>query len=310
MMTSTAMQLLQLFKKELDDEDNIISIHIALYLGYFHIQRLTCTSKDFNLCLSLVHSQDPSQKKLHHVIQWLRELEVLYSLRCSNHLLNKISNAIYHKAYRIMSFEQGGDEHQLMEEKTLYELFERQFPYRFFGGSSYFYFETCHPLDLIERELEPGEMFDDVCYNVNDEGTMVTAYEPETYIGEGLDCHFEHCKEPLIKRVFYVSGSSICGKCMDTNCILKLRFCSEFYRAQNSSFEVKELKYDSNNDDESPEKWGLKSNEFWARIWYTAPYNVGELRLIGVGPRKSFMESKNTKQRSSTKSLKRKLDLE
>ena len=280
------ISLTDLFK-ETRKQQSTIAISIISHLGYFDVQRLACTSRTFAKLLS-INQQDKNSNNedLQHIIYWLRDLKVLHSLQCPKYLLHKISHAIYNKSYRIMSFEEGAyDTPQIEEEKTIFHVFETSFPCRFFGSTPDFQFNNVHPLDLEERELEVGEMFDDVCYDKE-----TSEYQPSTYGGDGLECDFMHCKQDFVSRIFYVNGKAVCGKCIDEVCFLKLRFCAEFYRADNSSFNVEELDYDDKED--LPSRWGMGNDEFWAQIWYTAPYNYGELRFVGVGPRQSSGEKK------------------
>mmetsp|Transcript_7246 Transcript_7246/g.11026 ORF Transcript_7246/g.11026 Transcript_7246/m.11026 type:complete len:335 (-) Transcript_7246:39-1043(-) len=284
-----------------DVRNQPIAICIISHLQYFDVQRLACTSPTFAKFLSIYHHETSidhdSNADLKHIVYWLRDLEVLRSLGCSGYLYRKISRSIYHKTYRIMSFEEGAhDNPQVEEETTLFDIFETSFPYRFFGLTPNFQFSHVHPLDLEERELEIGEMFDDIYYD-KETHTYLAPGDTSSYKGEGLECDHGHCQEEFVSRVFYVNGKAVCGKCIDEMCLLKLRFCAKFYKADNSSFEVKELEYGNKEEDspsiissnrrglDAPSRWGLNEDEFWAQLWYSAPYNYGELRFIGTGQR-------------------------
>jgi len=291
------MSLSNLFE-DVRKQHTTIAISVVSHLGYFDVQRLACTSHAFAKCLSIDEKNHDSNADLKHIVCWLRDLEVLRSLGCSGYLFRKISRAINNKTYRIMSFEEGAhDVPQIEEEKTLFDVFETSFPYRFFGLTPDFQFGNVHPLDLEERELEIGEMFDDVYYDKE-----THAYLPDTHEGEGLKCDHMHCKQEFISRVFYVNGTAVCGKCIDQMCLLKLRFCAEFYKAGNSSFKMKELDYGDEEDFPSisnkwgldfPSRWGLSDDEFWVQIWCAAPYNYGELRFIGAGQRRTNEKKQN-----------------
>lgn len=271
---------------------------IVEYLRFGDHQRLICSSK-------LIYEDhkrrmdSTNETPYKDTILWLRDMEVLYSLSCPRRLRNKMSQAIKFKKYYIMSYCQGGHDPQIeTHSKTMFDMFESNWKVYFFGGVEDFLFGTVHSLDLEERELEKGEAYDEIIEDDDDDDNeKEDNSEAETGNSDGDDNNDDHlhvnkkqrmlkcqsifCETPAARRVYYVNQSVYCGSCLDASCFLKLRWCYEHYKCGNSEWSARELPYNNNGIDQ----WGLEDNQFWARIWYTQPYNEAEIRFIGVGER-------------------------
>ena len=270
-----------------------VGIQMIQMLQYSDVQRLACTAKPFATLL-LLHPHS----SMGQVVLWLRDVQLLDYVPCASSTLStKLVQALYERTVRILSYEDGGHvrPEPLPNVTTLYDVYNQSWSYRFFGTSKPFSFQTVHSLDLEEWELEPGTAFetqvDTTKQDIHDDDDKLDT-DPNHIVHHPnkrqrrnnlLECSSSSCHDRYVERVYYVNGSPYCGACMDTSCKLKLCFCVEHYHVHNTDWSLSEPSYTDATD--TPEFWGLHESEFWVRLWYTQPYNSGELRLIGQGPR-------------------------
>lgn len=257
---------------------HVTSVGILECLRIADIQRLVCTSKRWGP-LIMENCQD--------VVSWLRDLEALYSLDCrSDSLLRKMSHSIKTRQYRVMRYEEGCFEPKIGGQ-SLFEVLDKNWHYSVFASTEPFRFSTVHHLDLEEYEVFPGDAYTDleVCSDEDKhDGTPRVKKQKTT-----LACSSPFCKQPHdVSRVYHVYEKPYCGCCLDNSNYLRLQFCKAHVTGKNTDWSVEELRYRT----KPTNNWGLQENEFWVHIWHATPYNIGEIRFIGIGPRLRTREPK------------------
>lgn len=269
------------------------------------VQRLSCTNHRLG---ALVGRHEDS------VLAWLKDLEVLRCLDCPEALLRRMSLAIRSRQYRVMSYE-GGAHDPIPAEggASLFDVFDRMWDTFGHDRNGPLRFATAHPLDLEELEVFREEAYDDIAEHQDEGGdndevqsrqrdsdndnefqsSPLPKKQKMLCASTGApapECSSKFCvHKHSASRLYHLAGnSSYCGACLDGSNYLKLMFCSVHVTGKNTDWSVKEIDYSEQvkyQPTAQKEYWGLQDNEFWVRVWYSAPYNVGELRFIGVGPR-------------------------
>eukprot|EP00523_Entomoneis_sp_CCMP467_P000338 CAMPEP_0168747156 /NCGR_PEP_ID=MMETSP0724-20121128/15517_1 /TAXON_ID=265536 /ORGANISM="Amphiprora sp., Strain CCMP467" /LENGTH=285 /DNA_ID=CAMNT_0008794949 /DNA_START=33 /DNA_END=893 /DNA_ORIENTATION=+ len=269
------------------------------FLRLADVQRLCQTSKPFQH-VSKQHAA---------IVKWLRDLEVLYCLGCPDELRQRISLSIREHGtdYRVMSYEEGGFMTRFDEDSIFGAIDTRWYDWILDLYSPQCRFATMEGFQLEEYcGLENGEAYetldsesesdeeeedqddeDDVEQPVSDDdGPSSPAMKKLRY----SMCSSQFCSsqrlDTSVSRLFNIEDKQYCGHCLDESTFLKLMFCSRHMSGHNGTdWKVVEPKYQKEGNEPAPEEWNLQENEFWVRLYFHQPYNYGELRFIGIGPR-------------------------
>lgn len=210
-----------------------LGAQVLEYLRYGDLQRLTCVNRA--LAKRLRHDDHDTSSRYQAIRMWLRELEVLYSLKCPPALLRKMSATIRAQNFRVLAYENRDMERPGPVQgvpSRMYDVLESYWEQSLFFDVSYFSFATVHYADLEEWGLEVGVACDDVKKpnEEDDEDDGDNHYEnndqpPNKRQRQMLTCTSIFCTDSSnVTRVYYIRQTPYCGACLDRDCFLRLRF--------------------------------------------------------------------------------------
>jgi hypothetical protein len=146
-----------------------------------------------------------------------------------------------------------------------------------------FSFETATSEVLTwDSIMEDENAFDEIIMSVDDDKNND---HDKSKRQRRIGCSSIFCDKVKRNMIYWVNDTSYCGSCLDKDRLLALRFCSQHSMGKEVRWSVFEQPY-NDRDAREQAQMSLQENEFWVHLQSSQPYNYGEFRFIGVGPRR------------------------
>jgi hypothetical protein len=262
-------------------EDLLVSslgVQVLEYLRIADIQRLC-------VCCKTLEGLPTASPAVCAIVRWLKDVEVLYCMKCPETLRQKISRSMkqYPARYRVVEYP-----NTRIVGRTLYEAMEDNWE-ECFPTTHYGPYWTAESYGLARNLHRSGELPDQAYEYIGGSERNYDANIPPFKKQRKLECSSRFCQEKrgTYDLLFYVGGTPYCSECISQSNYLKIRFCSEHEVMIDSWWYVAEKKYDDEEQDDGRDEpvFSLGKDEFWVHLFHASPYEDFEFCFIGVGPR-------------------------